>query len=280
MAETGWPAPAKLNRFLHITGRRADGFHLLQTLFQFLDRWDTLYFSLRSDGLIRRVSELPGVSPDDDLVVRAARSLQEKTGSTLGADIRVEKELPMGGGLGGGSSDAATTLVALNHLWNAGLDSAGLARIGVGLGADVPVFIHGRAAWAEGIGEQLSPVELPEPWFVVLMPPVNISTSELFADSDLTRDCAPIKIRDLLAGHGGNVFEPVVRRRYPPVAEALDWLGAFGPARMTGTGACVFAPFEQRGEAEEVLSRLPEQWKGFVARGRNRSPLLDALKQH
>lgn len=278
MSERGWPAPAKLNLFLHITGRRGDGYHLLQTVFQFIERSDTLHFAVRPDGVIRRTSSLPGVAPEDDLVVKAARALQQAGGTGLGADIRVEKCLPMGGGLGGGSSDAATTLVALNHLWELGLSEQALADIGLRLGADVPVFVHGRAAWAEGVGERLDPVELPEPWFVVLVPPVSIATGALFADPDLTRDCSPLTIRAFLAGDGGNVFEPIVRRRYPPVAEALDWLGQFAPARLTGTGACIFAPFDEREAAERVVSRLPDDWQGFVARGRNRSPLLNALE--
>jgi 4-diphosphocytidyl-2-C-methyl-D-erythritol kinase len=278
MVEAGWPAPAKLNLFLHITGQRPDGYHLLQSVFQFLDRADRLHFSVRSDGLIQRTSSLAGVPAQEDLVVRAARALQEAAGTTQGADIAVEKILPMGGGLGGGSSDAATTLVALNYLWGTGLGEEGLAEIGLRLGADVPVFVRGRAAWAEGVGERLEPVELPEPWYLVLVPPVNISTAELFADPDLTRNCTPITIRDFLAGAGRNVFEPSVRRRYRMVAEALDWLGRFAPAKLTGTGACIFAPFEMREDAERVLARLPEQWKGFVAQGRNRSPLLDALQ--
>lgn len=277
MGEEGWPAPAKLNLFLHITGRRADGYHLLQTVFQFLERSDTIYFSVRSDGLVRRTSELSGVAPENDLVVRAARALQAATGTSLGADIRVDKCLPMGGGLGGGSSDAATTLAALNRLWDTGLSERRLAEIGLGLGADVPIFLHGRAAWAEGVGEQFEPIDLPEPWFVVITPGTSIATATLFSDSGLTRDCPPITIRDFLAGAGHNVFEPVVRRRYPPVAEALDWLGRYGPARLTGTGACIFAPFGQREDAEWVLARLPSHWQGFVARGRNHSPLLDAL---
>lgn len=278
MGERGWAAPAKLNLFLHITGRRADGYHLLQTVFQFLERSDTLYFSIRSDGIIRRTSSLPGVASEEDLVVRAAKALQKAAGTSLGADIRVKKRLPMGGGLGGGSSDAATTLVALNHLWSTGLEERTLAEIGLRLGADVPVFVEGRAAWAEGVGERLEPVELPEPWFLVVVPPVSISTAALFFDPNLTRNSAPITIRDFLAGVGENVFEPSVRRRYPVVADALDWLGQFAPARLTGTGACVFAPFEAREDAERVLSRLPDAWEGFVAQGRNQSPLLDALQ--
>jgi 4-diphosphocytidyl-2-C-methyl-D-erythritol kinase len=276
---TGWPAPAKLNLFLHITGRRSDGYHLLQSVFQFLDHGDTLHFEPRTDDRIRRVTDLAGVPEEKDLVVRAARLLQEATGYRGGVDIVVEKRLPMGGGLGGGSSDAATVLVALNHLWRLGLAEDRLAELGLRLGADVPVFVRGRAAWAEGVGEHLTPVEgLPEPWFVVLVPPVHIATAELFNDPDLTRNCPPLKIRDFLHGQGGNVFEPVVRRRYPGVAMALDWLGEKGPARLTGTGACVFAPFASEEQARAVLAARPASLDGFVAQGRNRSPLRDRLE--
>ncbi|GAB4291103.1 MAG: 4-(cytidine 5'-diphospho)-2-C-methyl-D-erythritol kinase [Thiohalomonadaceae bacterium] len=274
-----WPAPAKLNLFLHVTGRRADGFHLLQTVFQFLDYGDVLHFTVRDDGVVRRVSELPGVAAEADLVVRAACLLQAEAGCALGVDIAVEKILPMGGGLGGGSSDAATTLVALNALWRLGLDEDRLAALGLRLGADVPVFVRGRAAWAEGVGERLAPVDLPEPWYLVLVPSVSVSTAEVFGAPELTRDCPPITIRDFLAGRGGNVCEPVVRARFPAVAEALDWLGRFAPARMTGTGCCVFAAFADEEAARAVAARLPAGWRGFVARGRNRSALLERLAQ-
>ncbi len=272
-----WPAPAKLNLFLHITGRRDDGYHLLQSVFQFLDYGDELFFNLREDGEIQRLNALPGVPAEQDLVVRAARLLQLETGTSLGADIRVDKKLPMGGGLGGGSSDAATTLVALNQLWALGLDVKRLAELGLALGADVPVFVRGQAAWAEGVGETLTPVTLEEPWFVVIIPPVSVSTAEVFGDSQLTRDCPPITIRDFLSGRGTNVCEPVVRGHYPQVAEALNWLSPFAPARMTGTGACVFAAFGNESQARDVVSQLPEGWNGFFAKGRNRSPLLDRI---
>lgn len=277
-----WPAPAKLNLFLHITGRRADGYHLLQTVFQLLDYGDSLRFALREDGAIDRISELPGVPCDVDLVVRAARLLQEACGCRLGADIELVKRLPLGGGLGGGSSDAATTLVALNRLWACGLRFEELAALGVQLGADVPVFVHGRSAWAEGIGERLSPIELPSRWFVVIKPPVEVSTAALFSAPELTRNCTPLTISAFSLGAGVNVFESLVRTRYPLVGEALDWLDRQGAcydatARLTGTGSCVFAVVSDRRQAQDVLDRVPTQWQSFVAKGVNRSPLHDKL---
>lgn len=277
-----WLAPAKINRFLHITGQRADGYHDLQTVFQFLDICDELQFHLRDDGQVNRVNDIPGVPADKDLVVRAARLLQSETGCSLGVDILVRKHLPMGGGLGGGSSDAATTLVALNDLWKLDLDEDQLARLGLQLGADVPVFVRGQAAWAEGIGEQLQPVTLDERWFVVLVPEVSVSTADLFNDPQLTRDLAPIKIRDFLASTDReafcseccNVFEPVARMRYRDIDEAIVWLGGFSPARLTGTGACVFAAFEEESSARAVAEQVEGRWDVFVARGRNRSPLF------
>lgn len=278
---TWWPAPAKLNLFLHITGQRADGFHLLQTLFQLLDYGDELAFALRDDGVIHRVNELPGVAPEQDLVIRAARMLQEHAGIEAGVDIQVNKRLPLGGGLGGGSSDAATTLVALNRLWDAHVGEEQLAELGLQLGADVPVFVRGRTAWAEGVGEVLQPVELPERWFVVLIPPVTVSTAEIFSDSELRRDCPPITIRDFLAAPDSrqwdNVCEPAVSARYPEVAAALGALGEFAPARLTGTGACVFAMFETQASAEAAWQQLAGDWQGFVARGVNVSPLKQVL---
>ncbi|MDH5181355.1 MAG: 4-(cytidine 5'-diphospho)-2-C-methyl-D-erythritol kinase [Gammaproteobacteria bacterium] len=272
-SQTGWPAPAKLNLFLHITGRRADGYHLLQSVFQFLDYGDELRFTVREDSTIRRTSELSGVRPEQDLVVRAARLLQDRTGTQAGVDIHVSKKLPMGGGLGGGSSNAATTLVALNQLWGCGLDIDSLAGMGLQLGADVPVFVRGEAAWAEGVGENLTPVTLPEPWYVVLIPPVTISTAEVFSDPQLIRDCPPITIRDFLSGAGDNICEPLVRNRYPEVAAALNALAEYAPSRMTGTGACVFAAFEHEQTARAAWNSLQQHWQGFVAQGRNRSPL-------
>jgi 4-diphosphocytidyl-2-C-methyl-D-erythritol kinase len=274
-----WPAPAKLNLFLHITGRRSDGYHLLQTVFQFLDLSDALRVTPRRDGVVRYLTPLPGLAAESDLVVRAARLLQEETATGFGADLELEKRLPVGGGLGGGSSDAATTLVALNQLWGTGLTAAELASLGLRLGADVPVFVHGHAAWAEGVGDRLTVVALPEPWYVVVVPPCAVATAEVFAAPELTRDCRPLTIESFISGQVDttNVCEPVVCRRYPAVAEALVWLTRYGVARMTGTGACVFAAFKARGAAERVLNQLPRGWRGFVARGMNRSPLLARL---
>ena len=272
-----WPAPAKLNLMLRIVGRRPDGYHLLQTVFQFLDRGDWLWFDLRDDGLIERASEVPGVPAAADLTVRAARLLQQAAGVRRGVTIRIAKRLPLGGGLGGGSSDAATTLVALNHLWRTGLTLVELAELGLTLGADVPVFVHGRAAWAEGVGERLAPVDLAEPWFVVLVPACPVATGAVFNDPDLTRNSPPITITDFAAGLGGNDCEAVVYRRYPEVATATRWLAQFGQARLTGTGACVFAVFPDGASADRVLARLPAGCTGFVARGCNRSPLHEHL---
>ena len=272
-----WPAPAKLNLMLRIVGQRADGYHLLQTVFQFLDCGDWLWFDARDDGRIERVGEVPGVPAEADLTVRAAWLLQRTAGVHRGATIRIAKQLPMGGGLGGGSSDAATTLVALNQLWRTGLTLAELAELGLMLGADVPVFVHGQAAWAEGVGERLTPVDLAERWFVVLIPACPVATGAVFKDPDLTRNSLPITITDFVTGAGGNDCEAVVYRRYPEVAAAARWLARFGQARLTGTGACVFAAFPDGPSAEQVLARLPTGWTGFVGRGRNRSPLHEHL---
>jgi 4-diphosphocytidyl-2-C-methyl-D-erythritol kinase len=268
-----WPAPAKLNLFLHITGRRADGYHTLQTVFQFLDRTDRLYFDITKAGEIRRFGGPAGVPVAADLCVRAAGLLQTVSGTGKSVDIYNDKCLPPGGGLGGGSSDAATTLWALNRLWDVGLDTGELARLGLELGADVPVFISGEAAWAEGIGEILTPVSLPEPWFLVVVPPVSVSTADIFSAAELTRDTPQMTIRAFLAGRGQNDCEAVVRRGYPQVAAALDWLNTHATARMTGTGACVFAAFEAEAEARSVERQVPPDWTAFVARGMNRSPL-------
>lgn len=274
-----WPAPAKLNLFLHITGRRPDGYHELQTVFQFLDYGDRLSFTPRDDGRVTRIGEVAGVAEADDLVVRAARLLQAHTGCKLGADITLEKRIPIGGGLGGGSSDAATVLVALNRLWRLDLAVDELASLGLQLGADVPVFVRGHAAWAEGVGESLQSVQLPEPWFLVVSPGCHVATAEIFRAPELTRDCKPIKLCDFIAGAGGNVCEPVVRARYPEVDQALSWLAKYGPARMTGTGACVFVPFDNEPAAKAVLLMLPDKWQGFVAQGLNLSPLMRRLSQ-
>ncbi len=273
------PAPAKLNLMLHITGRRADGYHELQTLFQFLDYGDELSFRLREDGQIRLLTELPGVDHDSNLIVRAARMLQRESGCTLGADIQLTKRLPMGGGIGGGSSDAATTLVGLDHLWNTRLGEDRLAELGLNLGADVPVFVRGRAAFAEGVGERLQPVDLPEPWFLVIAPQVSVSTAEIFADPELTRNTPAITVRSLLAGGGHNDCQPVVEKRYPEVHNALSLLNKFVQARMTGTGACVFGSFPNEGEADKVRRQLPATLPSFVARGRNVSMLHRSLER-
>ncbi|MEG7363169.1 4-(cytidine 5'-diphospho)-2-C-methyl-D-erythritol kinase [Pseudomonas citronellolis] len=273
------PAPAKLNLFLHILGRRADGYHELQTLFQFLDHADELHFAPREDGQIRLHTEIPGVPHDSNLIVRAARQLQEQSGYRLGADIWLDKHLPMGGGIGGGSSDAATTLVGLNHLWQLGWDEDRLAALGLDLGADVPVFVRGRAAFAEGVGEKLTPVELEEPWFLVAVPQVFVSTAEVFSDPELTRDTAPIKVRSLLGVDGRNDCQTVVEKRYPAVRNALMSLNKFTSARLTGTGACVFGSFPNQGDADKVRRQLPATLPSFVARGRNISLLHRKLQE-
>jgi len=273
-----WPAPGKLNLFLHITGRRADGYHELQTLFQFLTRCDWLYFDVSGPTGVRLAGEPAGVSAEVDLCVRAARLLQEAGGVSRGVTIYNDKLLPLGGGLGGGSSDAATTLLVLNRLWGTGFEIKELAGLGLRLGADVPVFVHGHAAVGEGVGELLTPAGPPEAWYLVLVPQVTVSTAAVFSDPELTRDTPRTKITDLVSGGGRNDCEAVVRRRYPEVAAALDWLNQFSPSRMTGTGACVFAAFATAAEAEAVAARIPQPWSGFVARGVNRSPLQLAME--
>jgi 4-diphosphocytidyl-2-C-methyl-D-erythritol kinase len=270
-----WPAPAKLNLMLRVVGRRSDRYHELQTVFQFIDRCDLLAFRPRSDGVIRRTEDIPGLPQEQDLVVRAARLLREHGGCEAGADIRIQKRLPMGGGLGGGSSDAATTLVALNRLWGLELAQDELAGLGLRLGADVPVFVRGLAAWGEGVGERLRPVELPCPWYLVLVPDCHVSTAAVFNAPELTRDAPRITIPDFLAGEQGNACVSVVRRNHPKVAQALDWLDRFAEGRLTGTGACVFAQFDDEGGARELAQQAGEKFSAFVARGINRSPLLD-----
>ncbi|WP_435628232.1 4-(cytidine 5'-diphospho)-2-C-methyl-D-erythritol kinase [Candidatus Ferrigenium straubiae] len=271
------PAPAKLNLFLHVTGRRPDGYHLLQTLFRFIDLHDTLHFTLRKDGLVRRTSTTEGVPEEQDLCVRAARLLQDETGCALGADIAIEKHIPMGGGLGGGSSDAATTLVALNRLWSLGLSRQRLMQLGLRLGADVPVFVFGENAFAEGVGEELQACPLPEAWYVVLFPPVQVPTAQIFGHPELTRDTVSITMRALSERHVDlhNDLQSVACKLYPEVERHIAWLGNFGKAMMTGSGACVFAEFADQSQAEAVLKRLPHDMRGVVARGLAQHPLHD-----
>lgn len=272
-----WPAPAKLNLMLRIVARRADGYHELQTVFQFIDRADQISFRLRDDGRIHRATDLPGVPEQDDLMLRAARLLQDHCPDAPGVDIRINKQLPMGGGLGGGSSDAATVLVALNRLWGCNQTTEELARLGLKLGADVPIFVHGHAAWAEGVGERLQAVDLEQPWYLVVVPPVHVSTAEIFQAPELTRNSSTITIRAFIAGDRRNDCLPVVRERYPQVAQVMDWLADYTRPQLTGTGACVFGIFETKAEADSALDGLPPQWEGFVARGLNRSPLRDRV---
>lgn len=273
-----YPAPAKLNLFLHVIGRRADGYHLLQTAFRFIDYGDDLTFTPRPDGLIRRVSALPGVEEAQDLSVRAARLLQKEAGCVMGVDIGIVKRLPMGGGLGGGSSDAATTLIALNRLWKTGVSRERLQQLGLTLGADVPVFVFGQSAFAEGVGERLQALRLPPAWYLVLVPELAVSTAEIFSAAELTRNTNAITIAPFSVGlardiPGRNDLEPVVCGRYPQVARHLEWLRQFGDARMTGSGACVFCAFSNEEAARRALSELPSGMRGFVARGLDRHPL-------
>lgn len=270
-----FPAPAKLNLFLHVIGRRADGYHLLQSVFRFVEHADTVWLGVREDGQIRRLQDIPGVPAEQDLTVRAARLLQQESGCTLGADIRLEKRLPLGGGLGGGSSDAATVLLGLNHLWGLGLSRRRLQELGLRLGADVPVFVFGQAAFAEGVGEELTAIALPPAWYVVLVPPVSVGTADVFSAPELTRNTAPIKIADFISGAGRNDLQPAVVNKYPEVARHLDWLGKFGDARMTGSGACVFLAVEDEAGARAILRELPRDMQGFVARGLDRHPLFE-----
>ncbi|MBI1175655.1 MAG: 4-(cytidine 5'-diphospho)-2-C-methyl-D-erythritol kinase [Sideroxydans sp.] len=269
------PAPAKLNLFLHVVGRRADGYHLLQTLFRFVDFSDTLYFTLRADGVVHRVSELENVPQEQDLCVRAARLLQQETGCRLGVDIAVEKRIPMGGGLGGGSSDAATTLLALNRMWDLRLTRERLMQLGLQLGADVPVFVFGENAFAEGVGEKLQACPVEDAWYVVLFPPVQVPTGHIFTHPELTRDTISITIRALPMAQLRNDLQPVVCKLYPQVAQHLVWLQQFAPAMMTGSGACVFAAFAGEGQAREVLAQLPAGMRGVVAQGLKRHPMHD-----
>lgn len=270
-----WPAPAKINLFLHVVGRRADGYHLLQTVFRFIDYGDELHFAPRADGAIVIATPLPGVPADSDLTVRAANLLREHAGIETGVTISLTKRLPMGGGLGGGSSDAATVLVALNRLWNCGLPAEELQRLGLALGADVPVFIYGRACFAEGVGERFADVVLPPAWYLVTVPAVSVPTAEIFRAADLRRDTPAIPSAAWRPGMGGNDLEPVACRLYPEVRRHLDWLRARGPARMSGSGACCFAEFTTESAARSALAALPVGMAGFVARGLDSHPILN-----
>jgi 4-diphosphocytidyl-2-C-methyl-D-erythritol kinase len=280
-----WPAPAKLNLFLHVVGRRPDGYHELQTYFQLLDWGDEIGVEARSDPAIERVNGQTDIAPEDDLAVRAARALQSAAKVSQGARLQVRKRIPLGGGLGGGSSDAATVLRVLDRLWGCNLGEERLAELGLSLGADVPLFVRGRSAFGEGRGERLIPVDLPEndpktglgEWFLLIHPGIHVATGEIFQAPELTRNSPLITIRALSLGDARNDCEPVVRRRYPAVAEALEWLGRCATARMTGTGACVFARFARAIDAERVAARVPTPWRSFVAQGVRRSPLLAAL---
>ena len=291
------PAPAKLNLFLHITGRRKDGYHQLQTVFQLLDYSDEISLVLRNDGLITRSqnsdAQLNNISFEKDLCVRASKlmqsQIQSRSSNLPGVEINLHKILPIGGGIGGGSSDAATVLCGLNKLWDCNLTVDKLADLGAQLGADVPVFVRGNSAWAEGIGEQLTPLKLEQKWFVVIHPKIFASTAEIFADQALTRDCDTLKIARFLEGNRlnflseefSNVFESVVIKKYPEIAAVIDWLSAYSPARLTGTGSCVFASFDSEIDASKVLDDLTESnhnWLGFVAKGVNDSPLKVALQ--
>lgn len=283
MSALSLPAPAKLNLFLHITGRRADGYHELQTAFQFLDYCDWLHFEWNSRDADTLSPALPGVPDHDNLILRAARLLRETTSRTLpGVRIRLDKHLPIGGGIGGGSSDAATALVGLSHLWQLALKEDRLAELGLQLGADVPVFVRGFAAWAEGVGEQLQPIEPPEDWFVVLHPNCEISTARIFTDPGLTRDSAPIRIAPAFEGDATgfrNDCEATVRSLYPEVGDSLDWLSQFGPAKLTGTGACIFGRFPTESGARDIWACRPSGINGFVAKAVNQSPLHTELAE-
>ncbi len=275
-----WPAPAKLNLFLHINGRRADGYHELQTLFQFIDYGDQLDFAVNNSGELKLHSSMASVvANSDNLILKAAKLLQEKSGTQLGAEIWLEKILPMGGGIGGGSSDAATTLVALNKLWNTDLSQAQLAELGLQLGADVPVFINGLAAFAEGVGEKLIAVDVPQPWYLIITPDVHVSTAEVFQHPKLPRNTPKLTLADLMDNPWHNDCQQLVSELHPQVAKALAWLLEYAPSRMTGTGACVFGSFDTRQQAEAALTQLPATMRGFIAKGTNKSPLMLRLAQ-
>lgn len=266
-------SPAKLNLMLHITGRREDGYHLLQTVFQFIDLTDRMTFEVTETPQISRIDSQTPVQASEDIVLRAAEMLQSRFSVDRGIRISIDKNIPVGGGLGGGSSNAASCLLALNKLWELNLPIDKLAVMGLELGADVPVFIRGFSAWAEGVGEQLTPVELTESLYLVINPQITVSTAEIFNAEELTRNSDAITIRAFLDGAGQNVCESVARKRYPGIGEALDWLNQFANARMSGTGACIFAPFDSQKAAEEVKSRVPQNWRAYIARGMNRNPV-------
>ncbi len=280
------PAPAKLNLFLHVTGRRPDGYHLLQSVFQLIDKSDLLHFETREDEQIRRSTEVAGVPEESDLIIRAARLLRDAAhsqgiGKPCGATIAIEKRLPMGGGLGGGSSDAATALIVLNHLWETGFSQTELMALGLQLGADVPFFLFGQNAFAEGVGEDLVAIETPKRWFVVIEPGVQVPTARIFSHHELTRDTKPVRITDFsnaLLSYGKNDLQAVATKLFPPIAEAIEWLSKFGEARMTGSGACVFSSFESEEQAEEVLSQVPPYWTAWKAQSMFRHPLAHLLK--
>jgi len=275
-----FPAPAKLNLFLHVVGRRPDGYHLLQTVFRFIDFSDQISFKLRDDGVIKLHNPIAGVPEEKDLCVRAAKLLQQKTATTQGADIFLQKQIPMGGGLGGGSSDAATTLLALNHLWQVNLSREQLLELGLQLGADVPVFVFGQNAFAQGVGEKLAAIELPPAWYLVLVPPAQVSTAEIFASKELTRNTIPITIPPFSVWQGHNDLELVVCRTYPEVARCLEWLKRLENttiAAMSGSGSCVFAEFATEQAARAAFEQIPDDIKGFVAKGLNCHPLYKIL---
>lgn len=281
LTRLAWPCPAKLNLFLHIVGRRDDGYHLLQTLFQLLDYGDFLYFKPNESGEVRLLTELEGVAPERNLILRAAQLLKARAGRpALGADITLAKRLPLGAGLGGGSSNAATTLLVLNQMWNLNFSLGQLAHWGLSLGADVPVFVRGATAWAEGIGEVLTPLpESPSVWYLVLTPDCSVSTGEVFSHPLLTRDTPIMKMRTSSLGYGQNDCEPIVRKLYPQVDKALNWLAQYAPSRLTGTGSSIFAAFSDEFEARQIAALVPENWQVFVAKAVKESPVLEMLNQ-
>ena len=274
------PAPAKLNLFLHITAQRADGYHELQTVFQFIDLEDTITLERRPDNCIKRLTEWPEVEESEDLMVMAAQRLASHCGTSAGVNIRIDKQIPMGAGLGGGSSDAATVLCGLNVLWGLNLSTSTLVDIGLELGADVPVFIHGHAAWAEGTGDLLSSINPPESCYLLIVPPVHVSTAKIFSHPALTRDTSPIRITDFLKGNVHNDLEAVVRQEYPLVDEAMKWLQQYACVRMTGSGSGIFITVESPQSAQEIADKAPAEWQCFVTRGLNKSPLHDRLSNY